>query len=293
MILVTGASGMAGGAVVTELRARKADLRAMYRSKEDAAKAPAGVPAAVADFADSQSLRAALNGVNSVYLVCSPVQELVALESNMIDACAASGVTHVVQHSALGARDFRKSFPSWHHQVEEKLKASKLKYTILQANSFMQNITAFFAPSIKSSGVFYSSMKESKTSYIDVRDIAGAATNILLSPEKHYGQPYELNGPEAVTYTELAARISRVAGKPVQYVDIPEAAQRKSMLELGMPAWQVEALLELQQYYVSGKGGDLDGLLATLLGRQPRTLDAFLSESASAFRTPGTTKAQA
>jgi uncharacterized protein YbjT (DUF2867 family) len=284
MILVTGASGMAGGAVLTELRARKTELRAMYRSKEDAAKVPAGVTAAVADFADSQSLRAALVGVNSVYLVCSPVRELIELESNMIDACAASGVNHVVQNSALGAGDWPKSFLSWHHQVEEKLKASKLKYTILQPNSFMQNITAFFAPSIKSSGVFYSSVKDSKTSYIDVRDIAGAATNILLSPEKHYGQTYELNGPEAVTYTELAARISRVAGKPVQYVDIPEAAQRKSMLDLGMPAWQVEALLELQQYYVSGKGGDLDQILAGLLQRAPRSLDAFLRESVSAFR---------
>ncbi len=105
-----------------------------------------------------------------------------------------------------------------------------------------------------------------------------------MSPEKHYGQTYELNGPEAVSYTELADRISRVAGKPVQYIDIPEAAQRKSMLELGMPAWQVEALLELQQYYVSGKGGDLDQVLAGLLQRAPRTLDAFLHESFSAFR---------
>jgi uncharacterized protein YbjT (DUF2867 family) len=154
----------------------------------------------------------------------------------------------------------------------------------------MQNITAFFAPSIKSSGVFYSSMKDSKTSYIDVRDIAGAAANILLSPEKHYGQSYELNGPEAVTYSDLAARISHVAGKPVAYVDIPEAAQRKSMLELGMPAWQVEALLELQQYYVSGKGGDVDQILPGLLQRAPRTLDAFLRESASAFRAADAAK---
>jgi uncharacterized protein YbjT (DUF2867 family) len=275
---------MAGGAVLAELRARKADLRAMYRSKEDAAKAPSGVTAAVADFTDSPSLRAALAGVNSVYLVCSPVQELVVLESHMIDACAASGVTHVVLNSALGASDWPKSFPSWHRQVEENLKASKLPYTILQPNSFMQNITAFFAPSIKSSGVFYSSMQNCKTSYIDVRDIAGAATNILLSPEKHYGQTYELNGPEAVTYTELADRISRAADKPVQYVDIPEAAQRRSLLELGMPAWQVEALLELQQYYVSGKGGDLDQILAGLLERDPRTLEAFLEESAGGFR---------
>src|SRR5450755_4048163 len=227
MILVTGASGSAGGAVLAEMRARGVAARAMYRSKTDAANAPAGATAVVADFADAQSLRAALEGVRSVYLVCSPAQELVQLENNMLDACEAAGVEHVVLNSALGAGDWPKSFPSWHCKVENKLKASKAKYTILRPNSFMQNITAFFAPSIKAQGVFYSSVKNSRTSFIDVRDVGAASANALIAPEKHSGKTYELNGPEALTYAELASRISLVIGKNVQYVDIPEEAQRK------------------------------------------------------------------
>jgi uncharacterized protein YbjT (DUF2867 family) len=100
----------------------------------------------------------------------------------------------------------------------------------------------------------------------------------LTSPGEHAGQTYELNGPEAVTYQELAERISRVVNRPVTYVDIPEAAQRKSMLDLGMPAWQVDALLELQQYYTNGQGGMVTDLLPRLLDRPAATLDQFLEE---------------
>jgi hypothetical protein len=70
----------------------------------------------------------------------------------------------------------------------------------------------------------------------------------------------------------------------VQFVDIPEAAQRKAMLEMGMPEWQVTALLELQQYYTGGKGGEVTDVLPKLLGRAPVALDQFLSEFKDCFR---------
>jgi uncharacterized protein YbjT (DUF2867 family) len=97
----------------------------------------------VADFDDRASLAQAFRGTDGVYLVCSPIRELVALESNAIEACEASGVQRVVLISALGAGDYDKSFPSWHRQVEDKLKATHLKYCILRPNSFLQNIVAF------------------------------------------------------------------------------------------------------------------------------------------------------
>ena len=126
MILVTGASGNAGGSVLKEILKTNQPLKAMYRSRGDAAKAPANVRAVIADFADKPSLGRALEGVDTVYLVCSPVRELVELEGNMVDACRAAGVRHVVLNSALGAADYPKSFPSWHRKVEDRLKASGL-----------------------------------------------------------------------------------------------------------------------------------------------------------------------
>ena len=237
----------------------------------------------LADYADKQSLRKALNGVTSVYLVCSPIPQLVELESNMVDACKEAGVKHVVLNSALGAGDYGKSFPSWHRKVEDKLKGTGMSYAILRPNGFMQNIVAFYAPSIRAQGAFYAAMGDAKVSHVDVGDIAVVAVKALHGGA-HAGKIYELNGPEAISNEELAERISKVTGRTVKFVDIPESAQRESMLGLGMPEWQVTALLELQQYYKQGGGAKTDGLLKTLIEREPVNLDQYLTANAREFR---------
>lgn len=284
MILVTGASGSVGKAVLQEVRKSGAKHRAMYRSAKEAAKAPTGTDAVIADFAKQETLSAALKGVASVYLVCSPIPELVQLESNMIDACLAAGVKHVVLNSAMGAGDYGKSFPSWHRKVEDNLRDTRLSYTILRPNSFHQNVVAFFAPSIRAQEVFYGSMQNARNSFIDVRDIAAIAVKALAGGG-HAGKIYELNGPEALNYPELARRISKAAGREVKYVDIPMEAQKKAMLDQHMPEWQVRALLELQEYYLNGKGGETDDVVQKLLERMPITMDKFLAEFAGEFRS--------
>jgi uncharacterized protein YbjT (DUF2867 family) len=284
MILITGASGNAGGAVLREVLKNGSSVQAMYRSKEDTAKVPQGATAVIADFADQQSLSRALEGIDTVYLVCSPVRELVQLESNMIDACREAGVKRIVLNSALGAGDFAKSFPSWHRKVEDKLKGSGMDFTILRPNGFMQNLIAYFAPSIRAEGAFYQSTGNAKVSHIDVRDIAVAAAKILSSPAHHSGKIYELNGAEALSYAEIAEKISKATGRKVQYVDIPANAQRKALLDMGMPDFLVTALLELQEYYASGKASKVDGTLESLIPRAPTTMDEFLKEFADHFR---------
>jgi uncharacterized protein YbjT (DUF2867 family) len=284
MILITGASGNAGGAVLREVLKSGSGVRAMVRSREDSAKVPQGATAVVADFADTSSLRRALEGVDTVYLVCSPVRELVELESNMIDACREAGVKHIVLNSALGAGDFAKSFPSWHRKVEDKLKGSGMAYTTLRPNGFMQNLIAYFAPSIRAQAAFYQSTGNAKISHLDLRDIAVAATKILRSPTQHAGKIYELNGPEALSYAEVAEKISKATGRNVQYVDIPADAQRKVLSDMDMPDFMITALLELQEYYASGKASKVDGTLESLIHRAPTKMDDFLKEFADQFR---------
>jgi uncharacterized protein YbjT (DUF2867 family) len=276
MILVTGATGTAGAAVVEALRMMQTPFRGMVRKNPKADEV-------AADFGDKPSLKAALSGVDAVFLVCAPVPDLVELEGNMIDACIECGVKHVVQLSALGAGDFPKSFPAWHRQVEDKLKASGLGYTILRPNGFFQNITSFYAPTIRTQGAFYASMGDAKVSFLDVRDIGAAAAGILAAPAAHAGKIYELFGPESMTYGEIGSHTSQVTGQPAKYVNIPEEGLRKSMLEMGMPLWQVDALMELQQYYVSGRASAVTDVLSKLLGRSAITLDEFLSENKESF----------
>jgi len=158
----------------------------------------------------------------------------------------------------------------------------------LRPNSFHQNVVAFYAPTVRTQNAFYSSMKNARNSFIDVRDIAAVAAKALAGGQ-HSGKTYELNGPEALDYTTLATKISAVAGREVKYVDIPMEAQRQAMQEQQMPDWLITALLELQEYYLAGNGGQVDHLLQTLLGRPPITMDRFLSENAAEFRAQAAT----
>ena len=286
MILVTGASGTVGRPVLEAVIKTGKPVKAMYRRAEDARNAPAGVATVIADFADKAAMARALQGIDTVYLVCSPIPELVKLESNAIEASKQAGVRHIVLNSALGAGDYPKSFPSWHFKVEEALKTSSLGYTILRPGGFLQNITTYYVPLIRAQNAFYASMGTAKVSLIDVRDVAGVAAKALAAPGEHTGKTYELKGPEALTCSEIAQRISRVAGRRVQYVDVPEDALRKSMQDTGAPEWLVNAELDLEAYYrMERKSAEVDDVLENLLGRAPIRLDQFLMETKENYRS--------
>src|SRR5260370_5165407 len=120
----------------------------------------------------------------------------------MIDASVAAGVKHIVLNSALGAGDYAKSFPSWHRKVEDKLKTTGISFTILRPNSFHQNVVTYFAPSIRTQGVFYSSMGSARVSFLDVRDIAVVAAQALAGGE-HSRQNSELNARGATSHRRV------------------------------------------------------------------------------------------
>ena len=226
MILVTGASGNAGSQVLNAVTRAGLPVKALYRSEADAATRPAGVQGVIADFADPAAMARALEGVEQVYLVCGPVPQLVELESKAITACRTAGVKHLLLNSALGAGTFDASFPRWHAEVE-RVAAAGVLHTIIRPNSFMQNIVNYYAPTVRTQGAFYSSVGGARFGFIDTGDIGTFVAKLFSSPA-HQGKTYELNGPEAVTYTEVAEMISKVSGKPARYVDLPVEQQRQA-----------------------------------------------------------------
>src|SRR5258708_16361195 len=114
MILNTGASGNVGRAVLAEVARSGQKHRAMYRSKGEAAKTPAGTETVIADFSDKASLAAALSGVESVYLVCSPIPDLAQLAGNAIEDSDAAGGHQIQLNSALPRRHYRPPLPRLH-----------------------------------------------------------------------------------------------------------------------------------------------------------------------------------
>ena len=281
MILVTGASGNVGGMVLKKVLESGLPATAMYRAQADARNAPAKARVVIADFADKDSLRNAFTGIDAMFLVCSPIPQLVEFESNAIAVAKDVGVKHIVNNSALGAGYWDKSFPKWHTTVEGVLQKSGVGYSIVRPNTFMQNIPAYFAGTIQSQDAFYSSMGNSRVSLVDVQDIADVVAALLS--RKPQNKIYELNGPEALTYYEVAERLSKFCGRTIRYVDLPLAEQKKALLASGMPDWMAQALLDLQEYYVRGNGGALTDDIQQVTGHAPRNLDQFLKANVSAF----------
>lgn len=284
MILVTGAGGTVGREVVKALAAAGAKARAGFSSedKADAARRR-GLDAAVADFARPDTLAAALRGCDHLFLLSGGLRNQTELETAAVRAAKAAGVQHVVKLSAWGAGEEAHTFARWHRPVERELEGSGMGWTLLRPNGFMQNVVNFLAANIKAQSAIYQPAGSSAVSHVDVRDVAAVAAKVLTEPG-HLSRTYTLSGPEALDWTQIAAKISALLGRAVTYVDVPEDGARQGMLGMGMPDWYVEAILDLARYYVAGHAGRVTPDVKQVLGREPLTFDRFLQDHAAALR---------
>jgi len=284
MILVTGAGGTVGGEVLKQLREAGQPVRAAFHNPTKASEARAkGIDAVALDFADRSSIASGLQGVDKLFLLGATHPNQSQLEINVVEEAKKAGVKHIVKLSVLNAAAEEYTFARWHRAVEKAIEASGLSYTFVRPTSFMQNFINYSGESIRSQGAFYGSGRDSRTSVVDVRDIAAVTVKALTEP-RHDKKVYELTGPESLTNAEIARKISGAAGKQVNYVDIPVDALRAGALSSGVPEFYADALVDLQKYYVAGKAEAISGDVEEVLGRKPRNFDHFARDNASAFR---------
>jgi uncharacterized protein YbjT (DUF2867 family) len=281
MILVIGGRSKIGSALIESLSARGERVRMLVRDREPGA-APEGVEPVAGDLGSPESLRAAMAGAEKVFLLSSPHRDAVSWHRNAIDAASASGVSLLVRSSIVGSDpDSPSEFVSSHGRCDRYLEESGLGYAILRPNLFLQNVPESTIPSIDASGSFYVDAGDARISMVDTRDVADAASVVLTEPG-HAGARYDLTGPEALTYDDVAARLSASLGRDIHYVDVPDEAVRGALLGMGLDAWLVDALVGLyQDYRRSGSDGyasEVTDTITRLTGRAPRTLDELLAE---------------
>jgi uncharacterized protein YbjT (DUF2867 family) len=283
MILVLGASGNVGSQVVARLGERGSRARAAFHSADKAAAAalPAGITPVVVDAAEPASLRAALAGVTRLFVVSPATPDLSRHEANAIAAAQAAGVAHVVKLSIYPAHE-QYTFGRAHCASETSLRQSGLAYTLVRANAYMQNFVNFFAGSIRAQGAFHLPARDARVSHIDLRDVADVIVETLTRPG-HEGQAYDLTGPEAITYGEAAARLSRALGKPVTYVDVAPADFKRAMLGYGAPEWLVDGMIDYERLCIEGGAAAVTDTFARLMGKKPRSFDDFARDHRHLF----------
>ncbi len=283
MILVIGATGTIGKDVVKGLREKSEQVRAMVRDTE---KAPAagepGVEYVMGDLERPESVDAALQGIEKAFLLSNEDPQMPELHAKFAAAAKDGGVRHLVRLSILPANpDAPLPLAKWHGEADRSVMESGVPYTILRPSYFMQN-TLGGAATVASDGALYSVMGDGKVGHIDTRDIADVAVAVLTS-EGHEGQTYILTGPEALTMAEVAARLSAVLGRTIEYVNLPPDELTARMLTMGVPDWRADVWVKLGGMIGLGIASAVTPAVKDVLGREPRTIDQFAKDFAAAF----------
>jgi uncharacterized protein YbjT (DUF2867 family) len=284
MILVTGATGKVGSELMRLLAEQGAPARALVHSPDKAAAIQRlGLETAVGDFEQPDTLDAAMAGCDHLFLLSPPNPRQPRQEQHVIDAAQRAGVAHVVKQSVPWADDpdTRLVFCRWHGQIEQHLAQSGLAYTLLRPSNFMQNFLMSAQP-VAEQGVLYGMFGEGRVAFIDTRDVAAVAAELLTSPG-HQDTSYTLTGPEALTAAEVAERLSAATRRQARYVDLPPEAFGQALAGAGLPGWLVDGLIEANTMLAAGQGATVTDEAAKVTGRPPRTFAQFAADHRVAF----------
>jgi uncharacterized protein YbjT (DUF2867 family) len=263
-ILVTGATGLLGSAVVKALVNRGIKVRAATRHTTKI-KWTDRVQPVVFDYEDPGLHRAALDQMSGLFLIAPPLDfKAPAKLIPFIDKAKQEGVKHVVFISVLNA-DSNEQIPLI--KIEKHLVKSGLAYTILRPNFFMENFSREWLAPMIASGKIFLAAGDSKTSFISVADIAEVTAAVFQ--EKHYGAEYNLTGHEALGYGEAAKIISDVCGRAVTYFPISEKEMMQGVREYGMSESSIQYMLQIFAMARKGMLAEVTDTVRQVTGKAP------------------------
>lgn len=258
--LVIGASGTVGSELVRLLAARGHDVvRTTHR-------APTGAGQVQVDLATRQGLAAAFEGVDRAFLLSPPgfanQDELLV---PLIDEARRRGLEKVVLMSAMGA-NADPAAPL--RKAELALENSGLAWNVIRPNWFMQNFHTYWLQGIREHGAIFLPVGRAKGSFIDARDIAAVAAELLTRSDLD-GRDFDLTGAEALDHHEVAAILSRETGRLIGFEDIAPEAMLKGLLEMQMPRAYADFLVLILGYFKAGYAERTTSAVQDILGRAP------------------------
>ncbi len=284
-VLVTGATGTVSSALLGALKGTPSlRLRALVR---DPAKAEGlkkdGVEIANGDLEEPDTLAEAFDGVDILWLLTPASALEPSMGSNAVLAAKRAKVKHIVRNSAIKAgHDAPNRNGRLHALVEEAVKASGIPWTILRPHYYMQNLLSS-ASSVASDSALYMNMGKGRVGTIDGRDVGVFAAKVIEHPDRHVGKIYNPTGPESIDMAAAAETLSRVLGKQVNYVALPQDAAQQAMLGLGLSRWFVGNVVDYGRVYSDGWGDFTTSDFKDITGQEARTFKQFATDFAPAF----------
>ena len=172
-------------------------------------------------------------------------------------------------------------FLRYHAAVEAAVQASGLTFTFLRPNLYMQGLLNF-RQSIQDKSAFFAAAGDARISAVDIRDLADVAV-AALTTSHHDNKIYGLTGSDALTFAEMAHKLSTAIGRTITFVDLPPESMRAALADLGFPAWQADGLLEEFAMYRRGEAAGVEPGVREALGRPARSFDEFARDYAPLF----------
>jgi uncharacterized protein YbjT (DUF2867 family) len=244
-----------------------------------------GVKTITGDLADKAVLRVALQDVKAVFLLLPDSAARLSLENALFEAARKmSTPPSIVKLSILGANSHASApILKWHGQGEALLEASGLPYTNLRANWFIQDMFADQVHTISLESTIYQPHDDAHVSLLDIRDVSTVAARVLTE-SGHNGRTYEITGPEALNFDQIAEKLSTHLGKPITYSRISDAMVWQTMLSSGLSPQVAHNYLTLFQFHRHGGAAGLTGFVEIITGRSALTLDGYINQHKQLFK---------
>jgi NAD(P)H dehydrogenase (quinone) len=278
---ITGATGAVGGRVAARLAQLGHDQRLVVRDKSRAPDLP-GAEAAEASYGDPESMREALAGVRTFFMVSAgEAHDRARQHTAAVDAAVAAGVERIVYLSFINAApDATFTFARDHWHTEEHVRASGLRHTFLRDSMYMDMLPALAG----ADGVIRGPAGDGRVGAVARDDIADASVAVLLGEGNHDGRTYDVTGPEAITLREVAGELSRVTSREVTYH--PETLEEAyaSRASYGAPEWEVEGWVTSYAAMAAGEMDVVSDAVGELTGHAPMTFPEFLRRYPESYR---------
>jgi uncharacterized protein YbjT (DUF2867 family) len=264
MILVTGASGTVGSALVRALLSRDEQVTALTR---DPAKIPPRPGLTVATR---------IGKADAIFLLAPPGPEIPALDRALLAAAEAAEIPRLVKLSAIGTGSSRTPLSEWHLLGENAVRNSGRSWTILRPSSFASNALAW-APDVRAGRPIVNLFGDGRQGVVDPADVAEVAAETLTAPG-HDNSIYTLTGPELLSVPDQVAILASVLGVSVTTRDVPPAEARAFL-----PPALAESALAGAALVRAGGNAIVTPDVAGVLGRPPRSFEDWAASHREHF----------
>ena len=288
-IVVFGCTGTVGTEVMRQLNGIDCIARGVLRNPERPYPVlknslPSNITYVSADLNSGDQLKEACLGADALFLLTATSPDQVAHEINIIDAAKQSGVKRIVKLSSpIVPLPAKVEVSQWHSKIDEHLSQNIEDFCCLRPHSFMQNWERNVF-TIQYFGKIFGALGDAPRNYVDCRDVATVAVNNLLSPLALTERSIVLAGPQAITNVEMAAKLSRITGRKIDYVNItPEALFNQLTRKAKLPEWLANHIVELDDLAIKVPEPERDTITDLIL-RKPRIMDEYLQECRHHFK---------